>query len=232
MESERIYRRATQVLENFASIRPKQNPVYPHAMESGREAGRKVPDRYMDTRINFVQFPICMPSYLILSFVIVSCSTPAPIAVNTPQFDGVVIPHLDFTSEDYDFLRYSCSRLNVGKWDGVWTPTTENVIDLERRLLGFYNRAAIKYDQKYHLFGNPKSLHLFKRQYYGFMRGDKQFVYINAYLVPPEDLHEAYEPRFNHERPFFGCHNGLRSFGVEYDVRERRFHEFRFDYDV
>jgi len=123
-----------------------------------------------------------------------------------PEGAGVVLG----TVAVADGLRF-CSRNAPTGVSGFWEVPTEDVPPIDVALLKYMH--ASRLDKRLKL---PTSK--YQRQYLGFLRGERRFVYINAFpayfLLAVRDSTKVL-PRM--------CDGGAITWGIEYDVKERRF---------
>ena len=167
---------------------------------------------------------------MVLSLAGLSCAGPLPVVIQEPTFKGTVLPHDSLEALDKHDLRNQCSRVGTGQVDSFWTPTDSIVVALEQRLPGFFESVAADESRKKRLYGSVPELAAFVRQYVGIVRGDRPFVYVNAWIDSRRvDERPSSSPRVQAEPVGGVCDGGNSAFGVEYDVRSQRFRLFRFN---
>ena len=120
-------------------------------------------------------------------------------------------------------LYRQCSRATPEHVDGEWTPTLADVAALERELPAFL--AAV--DTESVFYGRLRPLGSFIRQYGGFTRGGRRFIYASFSLPLPEEVRRELGPDSAAWRrwPTQVCDGGSGFFGLEYDVDRHRFGE-------
>lgn len=130
--------------------------------------------------------------------------------------DAVILP-----APIADQMLHQCSRGVPASYDGHWLPSAEDIAALEAAL-----PAALAADHPGDaaLRGAPRG---WRRQYGGFLRGGRRFLYGNFF---PRDLGEGH-PADDRWRgaPVMVCDGGHAFFGVEYDVDGRRFTRLDFN---
>ena len=130
--------------------------------------------------------------------------------------DAVILP-----GPAADQLLHQCSRGVPTGYAGHWQPTAEDIAALEAALPAAL-AAAQPGDAS--LRGAP---HGWRRQYGGFLRGGRRFVYGNFF---PRDVGEGRSPDNDwHRAPVMVCDGGHAFFGAEYDVAARRFTRLDFN---
>jgi hypothetical protein len=105
----------------------------------------------------------------------------------------------------------TCSRPAPAGITGYWQLSVEEVSQIDPALLEFLRQPGIK-----RTFGLPPER--YGRQYLGFLRSSRRFVYVNAF--PAE-----FGPRGTRQvnELLVGCDLGPGFWGIEYDVASRRF---------
>jgi len=98
--------------------------------------------------------------------------------------------------------------------EGLWTPTPDQVSALWNSLPDFLNRPPS-------ILQEP--LALYHRQYVGFVRDGRQFIYLNAFR-----WHKAWESTWR-TQPIIVADGGCAFFGVEYDVSARKLLNFEYN---
>lgn len=117
-----------------------------------------------------------------------------------------------------------CSREGVKGIDGEWTPSTEDVRTLESRL-GDYLKSHL-HDS---LVG---PLDDYRKQYGGFTRQGRRFIYVNAYFAPAHGSTFQSTPSSDEywlRSPVIICDGGTSAFGIVYDVEAGTFEELEFN---
>jgi hypothetical protein len=104
-----------------------------------------------------------------------------------------------------------CSRPEPQNDGGFWAPTSAQIADLESHLRAF-------------LASTPKAATLFDldryhRQYLGFLRGGKRFIYGNFYS-------HYYDPKREATQPVLVCDGGRGFWGIVYSVDSSTFSDF------
>ena len=120
-----------------------------------------------------------------------------------------------------------CSRDSPQDVTGMWTPTTEQVHELEARLP---NALAHALDKR--VLDNIRTYDI-ARQYSGIVIGTRKIVYVNAFEL---NLFNEEKRAFPNNSPSDWkhkavnvCDGGAVFFGVEYDPKTRTFVNFAFN---
>lgn len=117
-----------------------------------------------------------------------------------------------------------CSRARPDGIDGEWTPTVTDIHALESRLGDYLSRYA---GEK--LLG---PLTDYRRQYGGFTRAGRHFVYVNLFLHHPQGSRVESTPQSEDywlRSPVLACDGGASFFGLVYDVKSHTFSELSFN---
>jgi hypothetical protein len=108
------------------------------------------------------------------------------------QADGVLL-----SPEKGLQLLHQCSRQSINDATGSWSPMQGDLLKLEVSLVRFLNEKKIPQYLTDH------------RQYGGFLRGKKKFIYINAFKNADANWKTE---------PVLVCDGGPAFWGAEYDV--------------
>lgn len=106
------------------------------------------------------------------------------------------------------------SRKGPAGVEGTWTPTPDQIDAMWKALPDFLNRPPSVLQ---------KPLDMYHRQYVGFLRGGRRFIYLNAFR-----WHEAWETTWK-VRPIVVFDGGSGFFGVEYDVEGEKLLNFEYN---
>ncbi|HEX3808104.1 MAG TPA: hypothetical protein VHW02_00260 [Rhizomicrobium sp.] len=117
---------------------------------------------------------------------------------------------------------HQCSRGVPPNVQGVWTPSAQQIRELEARLPGALLQEMAKRGHPAPP-GSPAPFE-FGRQYAGFVTGGRRIVYVNAF--PLEVMNQEKDWR---TRPAVVCDGGEAFFGVEYDPATKTFANFAFN---
>ncbi len=98
--------------------------------------------------------------------------------------------------------------------EGLWIPAPEQVHAMWNDLPDFLNRPPS-------ILQEP--LALYYRQYVGFLRGGRRFIYLNAFR-----WHRAWESTWR-THPIIVADGGCGYFGVEYDVEAKKLLNFEYN---
>ena len=127
-------------------------------------------------------------------------------------------------------LAVTCRTRSPGPVQGIWSPSDQQLAELENRLLPTLCAR---------LSGRSGTLHAedFIRQYAGFVIGGRRIVYVNgvhrSYIekrleVQRTDSFHLAGSDWQHE-PIVVCDGGAQFFGVEYDTDAKTFKNFEFN---
>lgn len=111
-------------------------------------------------------------------------------------------------------LLQQCSRMSPEEVTGFWTPSGEEIEQLEAAFFEFIkdkrppNRDFLLND--------------YYRQYTGFMRGGKKFIYVNGF----SHTRKGHDWR---RIAYVVCDGGGSFFGVEYDMETKRFSHLEYN---
>ena len=158
---------------------------------------------------------------LILGLLLVSSVALAGSISKLNPADGSVLPESVAKT-----LLDQCSRTSPQQVQGTWLPTPDQISELEARLPAALDEAL----------GNQRNRFkqgYFRRQYVGFVIGQRKIIYVNAF---PASAAEA-SPNVPESRHTFDWHNdavivcdgGPNYFGVEYDPSSKTFDHFAFN---
>ena len=127
--------------------------------------------------------------------------------------DGVAVPVAlaGFKSRGFRM----CSRRGPSGVTSYWEVSREDVQRVDHALLAHLRTAHKKMTMAY----QPEK---FLRQYAGFRRGERPFIYVNAF--PSEEM--AFSKADPSKGLFIGCDGGDLFWGIEYDVGRGTFDEF------
>jgi hypothetical protein len=119
-----------------------------------------------------------------------------------------------------DEVLHQCSRSGVPLFDATWSPTPNDILQLEQRLPalnGTLHRLVPRHRLCVALRGyNLNDYHL---QYSGMIEGGRLLIYVNALINGLEDGDWR-------RLPFNICDGGPSAWGVVYDVATRTFQRF------
>ncbi len=126
-------------------------------------------------------------------------------------------------------LERQCSRVRPGPVASLWTPSTDEIADLEGRLEPLL-------DAKLAANGIPAdqmAAHDYYRQYAGFVIGGRHVIYVNGLYKSTVGKQPGLPLRANWHKQAIGiCDGGPITFGVEYDVETRTLSNFSFNGQV
>jgi hypothetical protein len=113
-------------------------------------------------------------------------------------------------------LLHQCSRNTPQGVDGFWTPSSHDVAELEALLepflrTGASGRSVLPIDQ-YH------------RQYIGFTKRGKHYIYGNFYAVP-----HAIVSSYEATEPVLICDGGPRFWGIVFSIDSKSFMDLAFN---
>jgi hypothetical protein len=153
---------------------------------------------FPNTSISGLGFRLPYMRIFILSFFLILT---VQAAANTNwQTYGVI-----FRGEQAKALLQQCSRAELEKVSAQWTPSVQQITQLELKLPA--------YKQK---LGRPTAqLSNFYRQYAGFMAGGRKIIYVN--LFP-----KSTDPKWR-SRAAVVCDGGEQFWGVEFEVDTGQF---------
>jgi len=124
-------------------------------------------------------------------------------------------------------LLHQCSRGTPQHLTGTWTPTRQDIHDLETRLPAALAVEAQKRGPRY------EQQTTFRRQYAGLVMGSRPIIYVNAFPrdagEPAKDGTPAARNFDWHHDPVVVCDGGPAFFGVEYDPEKKVFARFEFN---
>ena len=107
-------------------------------------------------------------------------------------------------------LLRQCSRPTPGDVKSYWKPTREQISILEHELVGFLKQNA---------FGERIfPLSKYHRQYIGFVKNGKRYIYGNFYTTTLNGKSSSTEP-------VSVCDGGKNYWGIVYSVESRQFHQ-------
>ena len=157
---------------------------------------------------------------LVLAIALFAC-TPGDAAppVEQPLPDHAVVLPI----EAVDPMLRQCSRATPQPGEGRWQPEAADIIAFERALpaaLAERRRTAETPD-----WANDRGG--WRRQYVGYWRGGRRFIYGNFYPRGVSDGEPGNE-RW-HREPIVICDGGPAFFGAEYDVGARRITHLAFN---
>jgi hypothetical protein len=129
--------------------------------------------------------------------------------------DAVILPETVA-----DQLLHQCSRAVPPAYAGHWLPNADDIAGLEAALPPALN-AARPADAE--IRSAPQG---WRRQYGGFLRGGRRFIYGNFF--PRETGDNRPSDNDWHRAPVMICDGGPVFFGVEYDAEAGRFTQIAF----
>lgn len=112
----------------------------------------------------------------------------------------------------------TCTRNAPALVDGYWTPTSNDVAIAEELFGAFLAESAPCYAKV-----TPANSKFYRRQYAGFLRGNRRFIYVNLFHQRQIELVSDWI-----FEPVSMCDGGLDYFGVEFDVTSGRFQHLEF----
>lgn len=107
----------------------------------------------------------------------------------------------------------NCSRPVPQGMTSYWQVSPSDLAKVDQSLLQYLDITAVTKRLR-----KPPSA--FGRQYLGFNRGNRRFIYINAYLKATGDTKSTYVRR---------CEAGNQTWGIEYDLQQQLFANFDMD---
>lgn len=131
--------------------------------------------------------------------------------------DAVVLPAAAMPT----ILR-QCSRQSPAAGEGSWEPSAAEIVALEAAATAALRARQEPNDPDWSRFPDD-----WRRQYVGFVRGGRRFIYGNAY--PREIDRHARDPDQWRREPAIVCDGGPSFFGVEYDVEAGRITQLAFN---
>jgi hypothetical protein len=143
-----------------------------------------------------------------------------PAALNTA--DGAVL-----SANAAKGLLHQCSRGTPQHVTGTWTPTSQDIHDLETRLPAALAVEAQKRGPRH------EQRTTFRRQYAGLVMGSRRIIYVNAFPPDAGDPAKDGTPAARnfdwHREPVVVCDGGPAFFGGEYDPDKKAFAHFEFN---
>jgi hypothetical protein len=143
-----------------------------------------------------------------------------------------------FPADKASLLARTCSRTAPGPIEATWTPTPEQIAELETELPAVFQKEAHKE------VGPSPNIESYYLLYGGLQIGGKRIIYVNASgrpappskeqldrasrLPPGSPLRNRLEIDW-HTSPIIFCDDGASGFGVEYDTATNHFSNFEFD---
>jgi hypothetical protein len=121
---------------------------------------------------------------------------------------SVLLPELLFKS-----VKEQCSRVGFPESDVAWTPSADDIKQMEARLGSLDAELALA-------SRHTRSLNDYYRQYIGVALGNRRLIYINA-------LHQRGVDSMWQRQAFNICDGGLAAWGAIYDVDAASFEDFR-----
>lgn len=111
-------------------------------------------------------------------------------------------------------LLKQCSRPTPDGATAFWTPSRGDIAELERRLVPFLKSTKSG--------SAVLPLSRFHRQYIGFVKDGKRYIYGSFYIPWPDTENEA-------SRPVIVCDGGKSFWGIVYSVKAQSFSALRFN---
>ena len=108
---------------------------------------------------------------------------------------------------------HNCSRPIPQGMTSFWQVNPPDVEKIDQSLVQYLEITALTKRLR-------KPTSAFGRQYLGFSRGEKRFIYINAYLKASGDTKSTYVKR---------CEASNQTWGIEYDMQQKVFANFEMD---
>jgi hypothetical protein len=121
---------------------------------------------------------------------------------------SVLLPERLFKS-----VKEQCSRVGFPESDVAWTPSADDIKQMEARLGSLDAELAMA-------SRHTRSLNDYYRQYMGVTLGNRRLIYINA-------LHQRGVDAMWQTQAFNICDGGLAAWGAVYDVDAASFEDFR-----
>jgi hypothetical protein len=110
-----------------------------------------------------------------------------------------------------------CSRRTPEPVEGFWTPSSRDITELETLLGNFLETdAAAK---------SIRPLDQYHRQYVGFTKGGKRFIYGNFYKAPSHIVSKYDEST----QPVVVCDGGRSFWGIEFSLESKSFIDLAFN---
>jgi hypothetical protein len=164
----------------------------------------------------------------LIAFVLVQ-QLPSPALAQASQLfsagNGTIFPGQKALT-----LIHTCSRGNLEGVQGAWTPTSSQIVGLEKDLPEAFRIARKAWAQMVRagktnlkpddVDRTPAS---FFRQYGGLLIGGRKVIYVNAFRAPPWGLNDW------RSKAVDICDGGANFFGVGYDVERKDFGPFAFN---
>lgn len=111
-------------------------------------------------------------------------------------------------------LLHQCSRSAPTDIESYWQPSSRNIDELEKLLPAFISKQENGFS----------FLHIYDRQYIGFVKHGKRYIYGNFYPRHAGEEKEA-------SRPMIICDGGSDFWGIVYDISSQMFKEISFNGD-
>jgi hypothetical protein len=108
---------------------------------------------------------------------------------------------------------HNCSRPVPQGMTSYWQVSPSDMAKVDQSLLQYLEITGLTKRLR-----KPPSA--FGRQYVGFSRGNRRFIYVNAYLKATGDTKSTYVRR---------CEAGNQTWGIEYDLQQQLFANFDMD---
>ena len=153
----------------------------------------------------------------VLALASIAAGTPPPSTAFNPNW-GVVFP-----AANAQALAHQCSRASPGPVQGTWTPTAQQIAELEDLL---FPTLAVQLIQR-ELSDQGWQASDYYRQYGGLIIAGQRIIYVNAvhrYVIEQSHQGDAWKTA-----PVGICDGGELAFGVEYDPETKTLAKFQFN---
>ncbi|HTT98915.1 MAG TPA: hypothetical protein VMF58_12760 [Rhizomicrobium sp.] len=162
-----------------------------------------------------------------LAIVLLSASVASAAETSLDPKAGTV-----FSPERAKDLIGQCSRDVPRNVTGTWQPTSDQITDLELRLLAALKAAWPAHAQS-NSMSSPTYDHHFVRQYGGLVLNGRKIIYVNAFPSSVVDFDGSnVSPAVNVDWRSVAirvCDGGNRFWGAEYDPATKKFDHFAFN---
>jgi hypothetical protein len=162
---------------------------------------------------------------LIMAFLLAMLLAVMPVSARVRPLG----PYVIFSGKLVPDMLSQCSRDTPLHDAPTWQPTSRDIAVLERALPGFLKTRKTDMGDP-----PPASLAQINRQYVGFTKAGRRYVYGNYFPeIPATDKYYTPEQRASwRATPMIVCDGGPAYFGVAYDVAARRFTHLAFNGSV
>jgi hypothetical protein len=141
------------------------------------------------------KFVLAMSFFVIVGTAMAAGRSPSPFALKLKAFQSGF---------------RNCSRPTPSGMTSFWQVNEGDVKTIDQALMQYLDLTAIT-----KRLSKPPSA--YGRQYLGFNRGTRRFIYINAYVKAPKSAKSTFVR---------ACDGGNKFWGIEYDLQQKLFRDF------